>query len=267
MTAAFDELASELRRTALTFELEPLDSSRVAVLSPFTFDDGDRYPLVIEQSGDHWRLSDEGGGAMHLSYADVAFDKGNRARLIAAVALRHGLSVEDWELTRELSHPPRAADVLDFLHALVRVNDVEFLGREIVASTFAEDVRSFFGERVDPRVLRFDHVLAEHDPSGLYRIDVAIERAARPPLFVFAPGTDAKVRDATITLLTVQGWGVRHESVAVFEDQQEVGRAPLARLSDVVGKQFATLRGNEERITRFLADSDVPLAAGPGMGA
>lgn len=259
MTPTWTELAAELEQASgLALSLEPLSTGRAAVLSPFTFDDGDRFPVVITEHDGAWQLSDEGGVALHLSYDDIAFDKGNRALLIAAIAQRHGLVVRDWELLRVVPRPLAAEDVLDFLHALARVNDVEFLARDVVASTFAEDVRRFFIARVSARAVGFDFVVADHDPQGRYKVDIAVRRGARPPLFIFAPGTDSKVKDATITLLKMQTWGVQHESMVVFEDQEQIGRSPLARLSDVVGKQFASLRGNEDRIARFLQEAGVP---------
>lgn len=69
MTVELEELERSLRqRLALQFHLEPLGDGRVAILSPFTFDDGDRFPIVLERIGDRWRLTDEGGTVMHLSY-------------------------------------------------------------------------------------------------------------------------------------------------------------------------------------------------------
>ena len=39
--------------------------------------------------------------------------------------------------------------------------------------------------------------------------------------------------------------------MAVFENQESIGRKPLARLSNVVGKQFSALQGNEYRIEEY----------------
>lgn len=122
-------------------------------------------------------------------------------------------------------------------------------------------MRSFFSRSVESAALSFAYADPQRDQAGLYRVDVALQRPDAGPLFVFAPSTDAQVRDATITLLRLQEWSVPHTSVAVFKDQQQVARDPLARLSDVVGKQFSTLWGNEERIVRYLREMDVPVVA------
>ena len=43
-------------------------------------------------------------------------------------------------------------------------------------------------------------------------------------------------------------------SVVIFEDQQQIGRNVLARLTDVSDRQYSSLGGNRDRIRRFLAN-------------
>lgn len=260
---SLSELEAELRsRVALGISLEPLGAGRYAVLTPFTFDDGDRFPIVLVQRDGGWRISDEGASIMHLSYDDYAIDEGNRVRLIENIAKRHGLEIVDWTVGRSTSEVPDAEDILDFVHALARISDVgDFLARDVVASTFAEDFREFLRETVSPQAVTFDYHDSERDPEGNYRIDAALARNGSPPIFTFAVSSDSRAKDATIALLTFEHWGVPFTSIAVSENQADLGRRPLAQLTDVVEKQFASLRGNEERIRGYLSDRGVPLQA------
>ena len=72
------------------------------------------------------------------------------------------------------------------------------------------------------------------------------------PLVVFGLVGDGRTRDATIALLQYEKWGLHLRSLAVFEDQQTIGRNVLARLTDMCDRQYSSLGGNRNRIVRFL---------------
>ncbi len=45
---------------------------------------------------------------------------------------------------------------------------------------------------------------------------------------------------------------MKFNPIAIFEDQEIIQRSVLARLSNVFGKQFASISSNEGRITEYL---------------
>jgi hypothetical protein len=62
-------------------------------------------------------------------------------------------------------------------------------------------------------------------------------------------------RDATITLLQFEKWGLAFRSLAIFKDQEQINRKVLARYSDVSEKQFSSLGANRERIKKYLEEA------------
>src|ERR1035437_1602189 len=97
------------------------------------------------------------------------------------------------------------------------------------------------------------HVAFEGHRQASYAVDCRIN-GIRRPLMVFALPNDDRTCDATIALLQLEKWGMAHQSLGVFEDQEEVNRKVLARFTDVCEKQYSSLTGNRDRIVRFLRD-------------
>jgi hypothetical protein len=97
----------------------------------------------------------------------------------------------------------------------------------------------------------------------MYSVDCYINGRIEPTA-IFALPNDAKVRDATITLLKFEQWNVPLRTVGVFEDQEDIGRAVLARFSDVCDKQFSSLNANRDRLRAYLASIGAAPTTRPG---
>ena len=132
--------------------------------------------------------------------------------------------------------------------------DLSYLSRERVRSTFMEDFRALLTEAVPEERRVFDWNDPDRDPQGMYAVDCRINGMTRP-LFVNALPGDRKTRDATIALLQFEKWGIPHRSLAIFEDQESINRKVLACFSDICEKQFSSLTANRDRIKRFLDES------------
>ena len=93
-------------------------------------------------------------------------------------------------------------------------------------------------EAVPANQREFDWYDSKHDPEGKYLIDCRVNNMPKPQ-YLFAVPNDDKTRDAMITLLQHERWGLAFRSLAIFEDQEQINRKVLARFTDVCEKQFS----------------------------
>ena len=229
---------------------------RYRVFTPFQFDDGDHLSIVLRQDGQQWQLSDEAHTFMRLTYEIEEKDllSGNRQTIIDNALSMFYVEDRDGELVLDIENGQFGDALYSFVQALLKITDVSYLSREVVRSTFIEDFKSLFTELVPEERRSFDWHDPQRDHSGLYKVDCHINGMARP-LFVHALGNDDKTRDATIALHQFERWGLSFQSLAIFQEQESIGRSVLARYSNVGGKQFSNLSGdNRDRIVRFVKE-------------
>jgi Domain of unknown function DUF1828 len=235
--------------------LLPEGVARFRVFTPFRFDDGDHFAIVLKKVGSDWTLSDEGHTFMHLSYEmDVKnLDKGNRAKIVSNALSSFGVNESNGVLSSKISIE-NAGDVLyNYLQGLVKITDITYLNRESVRSTFYEDFKNFMLSTAPNERLQFDYRDSNHDPDGKYPVDCRLNGMEKP-LYIFAINNDDKCRDVTISLHQYENWHLNFSSVSIFEDQEQITRKVLARFSDVSEKQFSSLSANKERIERYVEE-------------
>lgn len=230
---------------------------RYRVFTPFLFEDGDHLAIVLKREGSGWVLSDEAHTYMHLTYDidETDLQRGARQKIIANALSRFRIEDRYGELVLRVPEERYGDALYAFAQALLKVTDVSYLSRERVRSTFLEDFRALLSEVVPEDRRTYDWHDPQRDPQGMYAVDCRINGMARP-LFIHALPNDDKVRDATISQLQFEKWGLNFRSLAMFEDQESINRKVLARFSDVCDKQFSSLMGiNQDRIRRFITES------------
>ena len=217
--------------------------------TPFSFPDGDQYPIYIKETRTGGlRLSDGGHTLMHLSYEhDVqAFRDGARGRLWEQVLNETGLEEKDGEFFIDTSLDNLPDAVFRLGQALTQIHDLTFLSRARVASTFYEDLKASLTTIVDEEKITQNYFYSDMENSEDYPIDYKIAGKADTPLFLFGIPNRDKALLTTITLERLLRYGAEFESLLVFEDQSEMPRRDLARLSNVGGEMVASLDARDD---------------------
>ena len=214
----------------------------------FMFPDGDAYPLhLVEAPTGGLRISDRGHTLMHISYDhDVdSFMDGTRGMLLERIMGESGLQWDAGAFCFDTTPERLPEAVFQFGQALTRVFDLTLLSRSNVGSTFYDDLASLLFRFVDETKIQRDYE-PEVPNAQAYPVDYRIDGRDNIPLFLYGVPNRDKARLTTIMLSHFHRYGVKFESILVFENQTEIPRLDLARLSDVGGDMISSLESHDD---------------------
>ena len=229
----------------------------IQVLTPFTFPDGDTFQVYLEDRVGSARITDYGHTWMHLSYENELpkFREGTRGKVLDQILASTGVRDENGQLVLDSPIDTIGASILQYGQALTRIYDLTFLNRGRLPGTFYEDLREALYQLIPPEKIKPDYVLSEYSNAESYPIDFQI-LGKRAPLFLFGIAGRDKARLVTITLEHWLRARVDFDSLLIFQDQQEIPRMDVARLSNVGGEMVASLDASEDlhrKILKFAA--------------
>lgn len=124
--------------------------SGFAISTLFSDRSGDPIGFYVVDSGDGFRIEDDGEYLARLVGSGIPIDQGTRAQLLDAILKQGGASWDQdtYEIRSESFEESQLGFRLtSFLSALIRVRDLELLTREVVRSTFREDATAALEQR------------------------------------------------------------------------------------------------------------------------
>ena len=214
----------------------------------FRFPDGDGFPIHISEApSGGLRLSDRGHTLMHISYDhDVdAFLDGMRGGLMERIVAESGVEREGGAFCLDTPADRLPEALFQLGQALTRIYDLTFLSRSRVGSTFYDDLATRLGDLVDESRVQRDY--KPDVPNGhAYPVDYRIECHDDLPLFLYGIPNRDKARLTTIMLSHFHRYELSFESIIVFENQTEIPRMDLARLTDVGGEMISSLDASDD---------------------
>jgi hypothetical protein len=215
----------------------------IIVETPFFFPDGDPYQIYLkEMPNGIIRLTDMGHTMMHLSYENEVdkFREGTRGKIFNQILSEFSINEENGEFFIETDIDSLVTNIFHLGQALTKINDLTFLNRARVESTFYEDLKESLYKVVPEQMIKKDFIYEPMENAKDYPIDYFIEGKYNP-LYVFGIPNKDKARLTTIILERLLRAEVVFDSLLIFSDQTLIPRPDLARLSNTGGEMIASL--------------------------
>ena len=225
--------------------------------SPFAFPDGDHFPIYLTESpAGGIVLSDRGHTLMHISYehsVDTFYD-GTRGALREQIVQENEIEEKDGVFMVEARPDNLAETLFRFGQALTKIYDLTFLSRERAASAFYGDLKDLLFTVLDENKFEIDYVSPNVPNGSEYPVDYQFAGKDDTPVFLYGVPNRDKARLTTISLSYFLLNDLSFESMIVFEDQQQIPRLDLARLTNVAGTAVSSLEAANDlrrKVTRL----------------
>ena len=248
--------------------LEPDSEGGNHVITSFTFGDGDGPVIVLRKNLSGWTLTDRGNTMMRLSYRlnDNEREDPERLRKIDG-AMKLGSVIESkGELTRRVEGSNYAEALFDFVHALLRIDELGYpnlsspqseepqyrnQGRGMSVREFRESFTNLVVESLPEERISFGWYDPSWDWNGEYAVDCMVN-GMPTPLFLHALGTDTHARDAIITIYRFQEQSVRGRHIAIFRDADRLNKRVRSKLDVVCEIRFDNFVEDRSSIKEYL---------------
>ncbi len=176
-----------------------------AISTPVTWFSGDTISFYARVEGERARLEDSGSLLFDLEGQGVDFSSENRREILSGLLSDHGVSLSEEDglfCTEWVPKEKLATLALPFLSFLARIQDLLFLNREIVKSTFREDVITALEEEFQEDRVSFSEALIPSLPH--YTVDIVVRAESGKIAAVFPATNDVSVLRAVLFSMEVQ---------------------------------------------------------------
>ncbi len=150
-------------------------------------------------------MEDSGSLLFDLEGQGVDFTSENRREILNGLLLDHGVNLSDEDglfCTPWVPLADLAAQALPFLTFLARVQDLLFLNREVVRSTFREDLISALEETFSEDSVSLSEALIPGLPH--YTVDIVVRTKSGKTAAIFPATNDVSVLRAVLFSMEVQ---------------------------------------------------------------
>jgi hypothetical protein len=218
------------------------------VTTPHAFHDGEPFVLELRRGTWGWQLCD--GLAMRQRFtahgAEVSIESHPE---VAAAMQQYQVQSGRCGFCMSLDSRPLAGQLSCFLQFLSRVANAQPASLMLSHSDYVRRFRDLLARNLPEDRLQFDWTDREQDRRRLHRVDCRID--CDPPWLAFAVQSSSGCRRVRRVCEFWQSRGLNFRSVVFFQNLRRIVAGDIARVSDVVDKQFSSL-DSETCIERFL---------------
>ena len=237
------------------FDVYERRPGKYQLIVPIHHEDGDMVDVYLQDGSGApgtIRVCDFGMALMRLSYT-YEINSPSRQRILDSILMNNGVQNDNGNLYIDTPLKLLYESILQFTGCVQKVCNMRYWSREIVRSTFYEDLKEY----TITELRRFD---PKPDVSPLPDyLDISVDWSLtynERDFYMFGVSSNEKAKSTAICLLEFQKEELPFTSLIVHEDMEELGRKEGTYLTRNADKQYPSLKDFQAQ-----ALSDIPRLA------
>lgn len=243
-------------RSSKGFDIYERRPGKYQLIVPILHEDGDMIDIYLQDSPkgkNSIRICDFGMTLMRLSYT-YEINTPSRHRILENILINNGINIDGGSIYLDINLEFLYEGILQFAGGIQKICNMRYWSREIIRSTFYEDMRTY----ISTELARFKP-LPDQVPLDTYdiiNVDWSLEHN-KHKFYLFGIRGNEKAKRAAISLLEFQKAHLQFISLIVHEDMEELGKKERVYLTKNADTQYPTLNDFQEKgsadILRFAA--------------
>jgi len=244
----FEEFCNKYR-----FKLSPNNKFKAKIITPFGGLDNDPISFIVEQVDEETLILND-GLSIYRFYDKNFYDPSDNALDIAKSILKQYETNNDefkFVKTIKLSSDIWREEILDYITALIRLQDLTFFKRETIIKEFLEIVREFIKDNVKAEYRYFSQGIERFDPDNLYPVDVALSNDNINFINIYAISSHPKLTESALSMMyyRYEAKEGRFFNITIFDELSKFAKSnKLKRLYSLSDKQLIEFGDIEKKV-------------------
>jgi len=194
----FEEFCNRYR-----VKISPKDRFKAKIVTPFGGLDNDPIVFTAKLEDENTLILDD-ELSTYLYFDKNFYDPSSTAQDIMLKVLKnYGLEENEFKMTKkiDLNSNYYQEDILDFITAIIKLQDLTFLKKEIVVKEFLELVKKYIKDNYDVKYSYYSEGIKEFDSESLYPVDIALSNDNKKFVNIYAISSHSKLTESTLSMM------------------------------------------------------------------
>ena len=244
--------------------ISPKNRYKAKIITPFGGLDSD--PIVFTATLiDETKLILDDMLLTYMYYDKAFYDPSSNAQDIMLNILKtYDTNEENFRIKKEINLQSNywQEDIIDYITALIKLQDITFLKKEIVIKEFLEVVKQYIKNNFKVKYSYFSEGIKKFDSENLYPVDIALSNDNKKFINIYAISSHSKLTESTLSMMYYRYEAKEGEfyNISIFDELSKFAKGnKIKRLMALSDKTLADFGDFDKKILKEEIDKKLLL--------